>query len=172
VYPWYEDTDVAFDPNLAGTWVGNGDDEKECVITVTADPKRQVRHYNVELSSPTCADLKPELAQLSGGAQLLQVGGQRFIDIWDDDFDGLHTLGKIELNGQTLSVVLMTPDSIEDLMRHEKLQARVESGHDSIGIPDDVLITTPTSALRKLLRKHAEDKRLFLPEEALQFHRQ
>lgn len=81
VYPWYEEGDVVFEGNLAGTWVG----EKElnsCLLNIVADSTRQVRHYNIEFSKLPggCPDLNSDCAKQSGGGQVLHLGRQRFFD--------------------------------------------------------------------------------------------
>ncbi len=170
VYPWYGDEDVVFDGNLAGAWIGEGP-MKGCLLNITADPTRQVRHYNIELSKVPggCQDLNSESAKLSGGGQMVQSGRLRFFDVWDDRCD-LHTLLKINADSQTLSLVPMDPGFMADLIRQKvvKLQGRVE-GHTMW--PDDVLLTTSSSDLRRFLRRHADDKKLFSEEDTMKFHR-
>ncbi len=114
VYSWYGDEDVVFDGNLAGAWIREGP-MKGCLLNITADPTRQVRHYNIEVSTVPggCQDLNSESAKLSGGGQMVQSGRQRFFDVWDDRC-GLHTL---------------------------------------------------------LLRRHADDNKLFSEEDTMKFHR-
>jgi hypothetical protein len=170
VYPWYEDEDVVFDGHLAGTWVGE-EELKPCLLDITADSTRQVRHYNIEFSKVPggCPDLNSDCVRLSGGAQVLQLGHQRFFDIWDDEY-GLHNLLKIQTDSMTLSLVPMDPDLMGDLIRRKavKLQGRVQ-GHTMW--PDDVLLTSSSQDLRKFLRDHADDKNLFSEQDALKFHR-
>ena len=170
VYPWYQDADVVFDGNLAGTWVGVGDEVKGCSVSVNADATCQVRHYDLELLGKTCANLSLDSDKLTAGGQLLQQGQQRFLDFWDDRCD-LHTLVKINVDRQTLSLIPMTPEPTEDLIGQKpaKLQGRVE-GHTMW--PDDVLLTSSSQNLRKFLRAYANDKDLFSKEDALTFHRQ
>ena len=58
---------------------------------------RQVRHDNVEITKETpqgCADLG-ESSKWSAGGQLLQIGQQRFVEVWDDRCD-LYTLLKLK----------------------------------------------------------------------------
>jgi hypothetical protein len=52
--------------------------------------------------------------------------------------------------------------------KKEKLQGRVE-GHTMQ--PDNVLLTSPTEDLRRFLRSHANDEKLFPAEETVKFHR-
>ena len=37
--------------------------------------------------------------------------------------------------------------------------------------PDDVLLTSPTEDLRRFLRSHANDEKVFPAEETVKFHR-
>jgi hypothetical protein len=168
VYPWYGDEDVVFDGNLAGAWIGEGP-MKGCLLNITADPTRQVRHYNIEVSTVPggCQDVNSESAKLSGGGQMVQSGRQRFFDVWDDRCD-LHTLLKINADSQTLSLVPMDPDSMANLIRQKELHGRIE-GHTTW--PDDILLTSSSSDLRRFLRRHADDKKLFSEEDTMKFHR-
>jgi hypothetical protein len=168
VYPWYGDEDVVFDGNLAGAWIGEGP-MKGCLLNITADPTRRVRHYNIEVSKVPggCQDLNSESAKLSGGGQMVQSGQQRFFDVWDDRCD-LHTLLKINTDSQTLSLVPMDPDSMANLIRQKVINGRIE-GHTMW--PDDVLLTSSSSDLRQFLRRHADDKELFSEEDTMKFHR-
>lgn len=169
VYPWYEQRDVVFDADLAGKWVGEGD-VHSCVLRITADPAREVRHYNLEVSKVegSCPDIEHVVVNLSGGGQLVRIGGQVFLDVWGDDY-GLHSLLKINLSPKTLSFVAIDSDDMGSLIRHKevKLSGRVD-GHTTE--PDDVLLTSSTRDLRRFLITHASDPKLFRPE--LRFHRE
>lgn len=168
VFPWYGDEDVVFDGNLAGTWIGEGA-LKSCLLNITADPTRQVRHYNVEFSNLPggCPDF--DSGTLSAGGQMLQLGQQRFFDFWDDRCD-LHTILKLNADSQTLSLVPIDPELLADLIRNKvvKLQGRIE-GHTTL--PADVLLISSSLELRRFLRGHANDKKLFPEEDAWKFHR-
>ena len=173
VYPFYEDSDLVFDGSLAGTWVGEGE-LKPCLLTITADRSRQVRQYNLELLRVPggCPDLNSDWSKPGGGGQLLQLGQQRFLDVWDD-MCGLHTLLKVRANSHTLSLVPIDSDLLADFIRNKtvNLQGRIEGGSAAWGYPDDVLLTSATEDLRKFLRAHADDKNLFRETDALQFVR-
>ena len=140
-------------------------------MNITADPTRQVRHDNVEITKETpqgCADLG-ESSKWSAGGQLLQIGQQRFVEVWDDRCD-LYTLLKLNGDLQTMSLVPMDSDALARFIdaKKEKLQGRVE-GHTMQ--PDDVLLTSPTEDLRRFLRSHANDEKVFPAEETVKFHR-
>jgi len=171
VYPFYEDSDVVFDGSLAGTWVGEGA-LKPCLLNITADPDRQGSHYDLEFSKVPggCPDLDSGRAKLSGRGQVLQVGQQRFFDVWDGDYY-LHNILKIKNDSQTLSLVPIDPDLLGDLIERKavKLEGRIE-GHSTW--PDGVLLTSPSKDLRSFLSDRADDKELFSEKDALRFHRQ
>ncbi len=101
---------------------------------------------------------------------MVHSGRQRFLDVWDDRCD-LHTLMKINADSQTISFLPMDPDLMADLIRKNavKLRGRIQ-GHTTW--PDDVLLTSSSSDLRRFLRRHANDKELFSEEETMKFHRQ
>ena len=168
VYPWYAEQDVVFDPSLAGTWLteGENDDGKECMVTITADETREVRHYNLEIASATCPDAN---SNVSAGAQLFQVGGNRYLDIWDDTHD-LNTLMKVRQEGDGLLLIPLDIDSLELLMKKGrfKLRARV-NGHTMA--PDDIMITSETGELRRFLRENSNQERLFNEGNEFRFRR-
>lgn len=170
VFPWHADEDVVFDANLAGAWIGDGDMEG-CSLNIIADAARQVRHYNIEITRMTpqnCEDLG-ESRKWSAGGELLQIRQQRFVEVWDDKC-GLYTLLKLNGDSQTMSLVPMDSDVLAQFIdaKREKLQGRVD-GH-SIQ-PDDVLLTSPTEDLRRFLRNHANDEKVFPAGETVRFHR-
>jgi hypothetical protein len=167
VYPWYEERDVVFEGDLGGTWVGEGDVDS-CVLRITADPARESRHYDLEASKVEggCPDIENGV-NLGGGGQLVRIGRQRFLDVWDDNYH-LHTILKINIDPKALSLVAIDSDALGSLIKRKgvKLRGRVE-GH--LRDPDDVLLTSSTLDLRRFLIAHAGDPKLFGPE--LRFHR-
>ena len=170
VYPWHAEEDVAFDASLAGAWIGEGDIDG-CLLRISADITHQARHYNFEITKDTpqgCSDLN-ESDKWAGGGQLLQIGQQRFVELWEDKCD-LYTLLKLEADAQTITVVPMDSDALGELIRarKERLQGRVE-GHTMQA--DDVLLTSSTEDLRRFLRSHADDKKVFAADVAVKFHR-
>jgi hypothetical protein len=174
VYPFYRDSDVIFDQDLAGSWVGVGEvvGDKGCLVDIVADAIREVRHYNVELARAPgggCSDVPSDLTPISGGAQLLKVGQQRFLDVWDDDY-GLHNIFKINADSQTLSLIPVEPDPLEHRMNNKtvNLKGRIE-GHTMW--PTDILLTSSTEDLHKFIVKHAGDKDLFGAQDAVRLRR-
>ena len=170
VYPWHVDEDVVFDANLAGAWSGEGDTQG-CLLNITADPARQARHYNVEIIKDTshgCGDLS-EPGKWTAGGQLLEIGRQRFVEIWDDKCD-LYTLLKLNADSQTMSLVPLDSEVVAGFIhtKKERLQGRVD-GHTMQ--PDDVLLTSPTPDLRRFLQSHANDENVFPAEVTVKFHR-
>jgi hypothetical protein len=167
VYPWYEEQDVVFDGDLVGIWVGEGDLDS-CVLRITGDPAFERRHYNLEFSKVEggCPEIDDGI-NLSAGGQLVRVGRQRFLDVWDDDYH-LHSILKMDLDPRALSLVPIDSDALGSLIRHKSvnLRGRVE-GH--LRDPDDVLLTSTTRDLRRFLIDHAGDPKLFSAE--LRFHR-
>jgi hypothetical protein len=136
VYPFYRNSDVVFDKDLAGSWAGEGE-LKGCLVNfvnIGADAtNNEVRHYDIEFSRAPgggCSDvLSDGRTEISGGAQLLQVGQQRFLDVWDDGC-GLHNILKINADSQTLSLMPVDPELLEDLIDNKtvNLQGRTEGG--------------------------------------------
>ena len=170
VFPFYQDSDVVFDGNLAGKWVGE-EELKPCLLNITGDSSREVRHYNFEFSKVQggCPDWNGDRQKLTGGGQLLQLGSQRFVDVWDDDYT-LHSILKIKADAKTLALVPIDPDLVADMIDHKeaKLQGRVDA---HAMWPSDIILTSPAQDLRNFLREHADDKGLFSEKDAFRFHR-
>ena len=166
VYPWYEERDVVFDPALAGTWLVDADDGKDCVVTITAGPNRKVRQYNVDIATASCPDAD---SNISGGAQLLQVGSSRYLNVWDDTYY-LNSLMKIRRDGDGFALIAMDPESLELLMTKSKPRLRARLQAHAI-VPDDVLVTSETTDLRRFLRENAGKESLFNTENEFRIRR-
>jgi hypothetical protein len=170
VYPFYEDSDVVFDKGLAGLWVGEGE-LKPCLLNIIADSTSEPGHYEVEFAKGAggCSSLNPDRTKASGGARLLQVGQQRFLDVWDDKYF-LHNILKIRVDSRTLALIPIDPDFLGDLIQQGtvKLQGRVQGSTMWL---NNILLTSSTEDLRRFLAEHAGDKGLFSEKDALQFRR-
>ena len=99
---------------------------------------------------------------------MLQVGQQRFLDVWDDGC-GLHNILKINADSQTLSLMPVDPELLEDLIDNKtvNLQGRTEGG--GRWFLTEILLTSSTEDLHKFLAEHAGDKGLF--KDAAHFRR-
>jgi hypothetical protein len=173
VYPFYEESDVVADNSLVGTWAGEGE-VQPCLLNITFDPEEKA--YNIATSRSGEAKEGMKCAEMSAKGRLVQLGSERFLDILPTDDKSpaeLHSLVKIKLDGQDLVLVPMDADWLANAIRDKTLDltARIDESGPAVVPSVDLILTSPTRDLRKLVRESGDAKDAFSDEDRMRFHK-
>ena len=164
LYPLYTDEDLVFDPAVVGTWIEDDDDD----ATWTLEERSSGPGYRLTIVEDD--------ERMRFDARLVQLGDYRFLDIYPeedspDDFLGshfvaAHTFWKLSVEDETMRLVGLDPDWLEDGLEDGTLQVTHSRwGHDR----DDILLTATTSELQRLVVAYAEDAEAF--DAVVELHR-
>jgi len=159
LFPLFTEEDLVFDPALLGKWL-----EGDTRLTFVRSGNRYSLYWT-EKNFSTKKWVSYEFE-----AHLVQLGSHRFLDFYpeelefEDTFYGghflrLHTFYRVSLEGNTLRLVGLDPEWMEDMIDQGKLQ--IDHVRDSRG---EVLLTAPTKDLQKLVSKYADDPKAFNAE--------
>src|SRR6266704_9567 len=166
VYPFYEDSDVVVDNNLAGAWSGEGE-LQPCLLNIAFDSGEKV--YNIAVSKSGEAKAEMKCTELRAKGHLVQMGSQRFLDVVPSDEKSpaeLHSLVKIKADGQDLVLVPIDADWLANAIRDKTLDlpARIDDKGSTV-------LPSTTRDLRNLLRESADAKGAFSDEDQMRFHK-
>ncbi len=173
VYPFYEDSDVVVDNNLAGAWSGEGE-LQPCLLNITFDSGEKV--YNIAVSRSGEAKAEMKCTELRAKGHLVQIGSQRFLDVVPSDEKStaeLHSLVKIKADGPNLVLAPLDADWLANAIREKTLDlpARIDEKGSAVLPSVDVILTSPTRDLRNLLHESADAKGAFSDEDQMRFHK-
>ena len=163
LYPLYTDEDLVFDPAVVGTWIEDDDDD----ATWTLEERSSGPGYRLTIVEDD--------ESMRFDARLVQLGDYRFLDIYPEDdspddflashFVAAHTFWTLSVEDETMRLVGLDPDWLEDGLEDGTLQvAHSRWGHDR----DDILLTT-TSELQRFIVAYAEDAEAF--DAVVELHR-
>ncbi|HYX69664.1 MAG TPA: hypothetical protein VE825_11065 [Terriglobales bacterium] len=171
LHPLYDEggKELANDPSLPGTWlVDQGVDDHSATLVITAGKDNL---YDLKYTE----DGKTTALR----AALVQVGPQRYLDVWLDSLDQFsqittaaeahllpaHSFWRIALQGDSVSLACLN---------YDRLKNSVATGQvtlDRVAIKDDPIVLAASPAqLREFLAKYGADPANF--GEPLTFHRQ
>ena len=159
LHPFFTDEDVVFDEALLGVWIS--DSGKKCLFTRSGD-----KHYEL---------LYVENESARFEAQLIELGGTTFFDLYPKPFDkgnGLdlanfvpaHTLARVTISEDSMSIALMNCDWLKQLSDRNQLDLAHERLDEEM-----VALTAPTRELRAFALRYADSKEAFGKAEV--FHR-
>jgi hypothetical protein len=159
LFSLFTEEDLVFEPELVGKWV-----ENDTRLTFVRSANRYSLYWT-EKNFTT-----KEFVSYEFQAHLVQLGSHRFLDFYpeelefEDTFYGghflrLHTFYRFSLEGDTLRLVGLDPEWIEDIIDEGKIQ--INHVRDSHG---KVLLTAPTKELQELVSKYADDPKAFNAE--------
>ena len=173
VYPFYEESDVVADNSLVGTWAGEGE-LQPCLLNIAFDPEENA--YNIATSKSGEAKEGMKCAEMSAKGHLVQLGSERFLDILPTDDKSpaqLHSLVKIKTDRQDLVLVPMDADWLADAIRDKTLDltARIDQNGPAVVPSVDLILTSPTRDLRKLLRESGDARGAFSDADQMRFHK-
>jgi hypothetical protein len=173
VYPFYEQSDVVADNSLVGTWVGEGE-LQPCLLNITFNPEEKA--YNIATSKSGEAKEGMKCAETSAKGHLVQLGTERFLDILPTDDKTpaeLHSLLKIKPDRQDLVLVPLDADWLANAIRDKTLDltARIDESGPAVVPSVDLILTSPTRDLRKVLRESGDARGAFSDEDQMRFHK-
>ena len=153
IQPLYDDKNMAFDPELVGTWVA--DEDEEYVFTV----------------SDTTRGMYTMISEVSGSrarfeAVLLELGGAAFLDIYPeapqtdntfymDHLLRVHNILRVEMDADTLWV----SDFDAEWMQTQMDKKRLRLAH--VPLDGAILLTGSTGELQSFVQKHAKTAEAF-----------
>lgn len=158
---------LSLDQSLLGTWqTGKGANDKPATLVIADD------HSSSYLLKYTEEDKTTELR----GA-LVQVGKQRFLDVWLESLDQFnvplagavhllpaHSVWRVSLQGDALSCSYLSSEELEKRWKaHKAALAHTE-------VENDQVVTASPAQWRAFLPVYTADPAVF--SDALVFHRQ
>ena len=163
VHPFYTEGETIFVPELLGIWGREGEDEAWIV------DKSDSAAYRLSMQGG-----EKEVTELGLEAHLLRLGKSRFLDIHSGGSDGsnsvypifmfpAHTIYKIDLNGDVLTLTPLRVDWVEDRIDERKLDI------PHVRASRTILLTAPTAELQALLLKYEGREDAF--EHGATYHR-
>jgi hypothetical protein len=173
VYPFYEESDVVADNTLVGTWAGEGE-LQPCLLNITFDPEEKAYSIATSKSGEAKAGMKCE--EMSAKGHLVQLGSERFLDILPTDDKSpaeLHSLVKIRPDRQNLVLVPIDANWLANAIRDKTLDltARIDENGPAVIPSVDLILTSPTRDLRKVLRESGDARVAFSDEDQMRFHK-
>jgi hypothetical protein len=168
VQPLYTETktEVVFDTALVGTWLG----DNETIEVAKADDNS----YDVTYTGKG----KPGKFRV----YLIQLGKYRFIDVYPDEpkldandtykahLLGVHTISKISLEGNALTISPMDPDWLKGALEHGDVM--LPHVLQECGRGDHCpLLTASPEQLQSFYLKYGADEKAFPPDNAGAFRR-
>jgi len=166
LHPFFTEKDIVFNESLLGVWIK--DSGEKCKFTKAGDDHYELLYVDeepmwfearlIDLGGATFLDLYPKLPS-------------KHIDVDTGSFVPAHTLARVAIGKDSISIAFMDGDWLKQLsdqnqldLAHERLYLANE-GFTS----DMVVLTAPTQELRAFALKHADSKEAF--GEAEVFHR-
>jgi len=159
LHPFFTDEDVVFNDALLGAWVKDSGDK--CLFT-----KSGADHYDFLYVDDASSRFEARLIEL-GGAKFLDLYPKTFgknNDLCPANFVPAHTLARLTIDKDSISMAMMDPDWIKQLSDRNQLDLAHERLEDGT-----IVLTAPTKKLQAFVLKHADDKKAF--GEADVFHR-
>ena len=172
VYPFYSDTDIIVDTELAGTWLGDGE-LKGCVLNINLESS--TRTYTLAVSKNADGNSSTPCQSATFEGKLIQIGGGRFIDMVPDPQTSwaasLDTLLKLNVGNQKLALTPLDPEWVANALNEKavKLEGRVQEFGIIPRISEVTLVST-TDDLRQFLRE-ADAKNAFRASGEMHFTR-
>jgi hypothetical protein len=159
VHPLYTERDIAFDPQLVGTWI----DPKDPAHTVAVFERLNTNAYTISLTDPAKQPSQVETYQ----AHLVKLQGHLFIDAVQSDIKvggdnilvlavGAHMFGRIWLGPDELKMSFLDDEWIEKAIQAGTISIRHETSDD--GTP---ILTATTAELQTFVSDHADDDKAF-----------
>src|SRR5262245_52327587 len=158
LHPFFTDKDIVFNEALLGAWVSDSGDK--CLFTKSGD------HYDFLY-------VDDESARFD--ARLIELGGVKFLDLYPKtqaknndispaNFVPAHTLARLTIGNDSISIAMMDGDWLKQLSDRKQLELAHERLADG-----SIVLTAPTRDLQAFVMKHADDKKLFGAADA--YHR-
>jgi hypothetical protein len=150
--------DIVFSDALLGSWVS--DSGEKCKFTKSGD-----NHYELLYVEDAPARFEARLIELGGGTYIdldpKPLGKE--IELYPANLVPAHTLARVTIGKESISVAMMNGDWLEKLFDRKDLALSHER------VDGTIVLTAPTRELQAFVRKHAGDKELFGDAEV--FHR-
>jgi hypothetical protein len=147
VHPAYDDTTIAWEPALVGTWI-DADDKASLQIE-----RSEWKSYKIRYVHPI------ETGDLTG--YLTAVGNERFLDVTPARGSDrgsfllpLHAVLHVRLDGDRLELTPLSYEWFADPLRESKTTAGLSVVFDQ---KDNALLVTPVDRLRDWLRVQSLD---------------
>lgn len=176
LHPFFTDNDAVFEKGLVGTWV-HATGKTTLTFKQFGANAYRVTYLQHEISSHTSGK-KEQGEPGEFEAHLGRIGGALFIDLYPDKdswnrlkndllaihLAPTHTISKVTLEGDKLTVAGLDPDWLKDLIAgngpvvaHEKLEGAI-------------VLTASTEGLQGFLKKYGAEPKAF--PEGEEFQRQ
>jgi hypothetical protein len=159
LHPFFTDEDVVFKETLLGVWVN--DSGEKCFFTKSGD-----KHYDLLYLDGAPARFEACLIEL-GGATFLDLYPEpvrKDIDVYPANFVPAHTLARVTIDEDSISIAMMDGDWLKQLSDRNQLTLAHERLDNGM-----IALTAPTRELRAFALKHADSKEAFCEAEV--FHR-
>lgn len=156
VHPWLASSDVAFEPELLGGWVGSDGGKDVAMTFVRGDGN----FYFVQYQS---GDTRGSFRALLG-----KVSGEYYLDYRPIDgppgVDGMllyptHSVARLEISAERLVVQQMNYDVVKARAQLERLRGITHAWDEE----HELLITSKSDDLRSFLASHSRDNELYVP---------
>ncbi len=160
------DPDLTFDRALVGSW-GRSNDDCLWILTVAANQQAY------ELTMAPAPECKSEDKSTRYQGHLLKLDNHLFLDVFpysDEVCDlclPLHSFFLLSLDNQSLALTPLDLDWMRQAVESKKVVLAHLSRHDSsyrgevATLADAVVLTAPSSEVKKFVRRYADDKAAF-----------
>jgi len=158
LHPFFTEKDIVFNESLLGVWTNDsgeickftksGDDHYELLFVGEEPVRFEARLIN--LGGVTFLDLYPKLPS-------------KYIDLDPASFVPAHTLARMAIGKDSISIAIMDGDWLKQLSD----QHRLDLAHERLYLAnegftsDTVVLTAPTQELQAFALKHADSKEAF-----------
>jgi hypothetical protein len=158
LHPFFTEKDIVFNESLLGVWINDsgeickftksGDDHYELLFVDEAPLRFEARL--IDLGGATFLDLYPKLPS-------------KYIDLDSASFVPAHTLARVAIGKDSISIAIMDGDWLKQLSD----QRRLDLAHERLYLAnegftsDTVVLTAPTRELQAFALKHADSKEAF-----------
>jgi hypothetical protein len=154
LHPFLAISDAAFDPALVGTWQSQDENGKgKASITFT---RAGETGYELEYRDPEVAKVSRYKANLGA------IGKNRCLDITpvpekdlDDHYIAAHSLWRIALKGDTLTLEQLDYDWLKALL------ATQPGALDHEVVEGDIVLTASTEDLQRFILRYGDDPKAF-----------
>lgn len=154
LHPFLAISDAVFEPALVGTWQSQDENGKgKASITFT---RAGETGYELEYRDPEVAKVSRYKANLGA------IGKNRFLDITpvperdlDDHYIAAHSLWRIALKGDTLTLEQLDYDWLKALLAAQR------SALDHEVVEGDIVLTASTQELQRFILGHGDDPKAF-----------
>jgi hypothetical protein len=159
LHPFYTDKDIIFNEALLGVWMD--DSGGTCKFTKSGD-----NYYDLLVLNDEPVRFEARLIDL-GGVTFLDLYPKplgKEINLYPEHFVPAHTLARVTIARDTISISLMDGHWLKELSDQNQLELK----HERVN-GDMIALTAPTRELQTFALKHANDKEAF--DEASVLHR-